>query len=92
VPLAAFSSDHASPEERFFNLICTAYGFDEKLFAAVVEKGYLPEARAKKCKFEYDDLKFAFRQVFVPHLDMGMVRTMLAVNWLSDQTPQATEK
>jgi len=82
VPLAAFSSDHGSPEERYFNLLCTAYGHDDKLFAAVVEKEYLPQSRAKKCKFEYEDLKFAFDQVFMPHLDMGMVRTVLATNFL----------
>jgi len=82
LPLAAFSSDHGTPEERYFSLLCTAYGFDDKLFAAVVEKEYLPQSRAKKCKFEYDDLKFAFHEVFSPHLDMGMVRTVLATNWL----------
>jgi hypothetical protein len=82
LPLAAFSSDHGTPEERYFSLLCTAYGYDDKLFAAVVEKEYLPQSRAKKCKFEYDDLKFAFHQVFSPHLDMGMVRTILAKNWL----------
>ena len=82
VPLAAFSSDHGSPEERYYNLLCTAYGYDDKLFAAVVEKEYLPQSRAKKCKFEYEDLKFAFDQVFLPHLDMGMVKTIVAKNWL----------
>jgi hypothetical protein len=82
VPLVAFSSDHGTPEERYFSLLCTAYGHDDKLFAAVVEKEYLPQSRAKKCKFEYEDLKFAFDQVFLPHLDMGMVRTIVAKNWL----------
>jgi len=87
VPLVAFSSDHGTPEERYYNLLCTAYGYDDKLFAAVVENEYLPPSRAKKCKFEYEDLKFAFQQVFDPHLDMGMVRTILATNWLIDGTP-----
>lgn len=91
LPLEIFSSDHGTPEERFFNLLCTAYGFDDRLFAAVVEKGYLPQSRAKKCKFEYEDLKFAFGQVFDAHLDMGMVRTMLAMNWLTDAPDQKTE-
>jgi hypothetical protein len=87
VPLAAFSSDHGSPEERYFSLLCTAYGYDDKLFAAVVENEYLPQSRAKKCKFEYQDLKFAFDEVFMPHLDMGMVKTVLATNILIDGTP-----
>jgi hypothetical protein len=87
VPLVAFSSDHGSPEERYFSLLCTAYGYDDKLFAAVVEKEYLPQSRAKKCKFEYDDLKFAFDEVFAPHVDMEMVKTVLATNVLIDGAP-----
>ena len=78
LPLAAFSSDHGTPEERYFNLLCMAYGYDPKLFAAVTDK--LPETRASKCKFEYDEIKFAFRQVFSPHVDYQMVRKILAQN------------
>src|SRR5262249_55673694 len=47
LPLVAFSSDHGAPEQRFFNLICIAYGYDAKIFSAVVDMGYLPDARAK---------------------------------------------
>src|SRR5215472_9210968 len=61
LPLAAFSSDHGAPEERFYNLVCIAYGYDAKMFAAVVEKDYLPEARAKVCKYEYSNLKYAVK-------------------------------
>ena len=42
VPLEAFSSMHGAPQQRFYNLLCIAYGADSKLFADVVEKGYLP--------------------------------------------------
>src|ERR1051325_5144973 len=55
LPIAAFSSDHGTPEQRFYNLICIAYGYDPKIFAVVVDKGYLPEARAKVCKYEYSN-------------------------------------
>jgi Putative metallopeptidase len=82
LPLAAFSSDHGSPEERYFNLICTAYGYDPKLFASEMDK--IPESRAKKCKFEYDDLKFAFHETFKSHLDYDMVKKVLATKWLID--------
>jgi hypothetical protein len=33
VPLLTFSSDHGAPEQRFYNLLCLAYGYDAKLFA-----------------------------------------------------------
>ena len=48
VKLEAFSSNHGSPEERFYNLLCIAYGANPTLFGYVVENGYLqrhaPEA------------------------------------------------
>ncbi len=84
LPLAAFSSDHGSPEERYFNLICTAYGYDPTLFAD--EMSRIPESRAKKCKFEYSDLKFAFDDVFKSHIDDEKVKTVLATKWFVDLT------
>jgi hypothetical protein len=81
LPLAVFSSDHGTPEERYFNLVCTAYGYDAKLFAAAMEK--LPPSRSRNCKFEYDDLKFAFREVFDPHLDLDVVKKVLATDWFT---------
>jgi hypothetical protein len=35
----------------------------------LVDKGYLPKARANTCKREYDQVAFAFRDLIVPHLD-----------------------
>ena len=81
LPLAAFSSDHGAPEERYFNLICTAYGYDARLFSGEMEK--IPPGRASNCKFEYQDLKFAFHTVFWPHLDHAKVKKVVATNWLT---------
>ena len=78
VPIAAFSSEHGSPEERFYNLVCIAYGYDPKIFAAVVEKDYLPEDRAKVCKFEYANLKFAVETMIMPHVDEAQCQRVLA--------------
>ena len=33
-----FADEHGTPAQRFFNLLCMAYGADPKLFADVVEK------------------------------------------------------
>jgi len=84
LPVAAFSSDHGAPEERYFNLICIAYGYDPKLFAVEMEK--LPESRAKKCKYEYEDIKFAMLTVFHSHVDQEALNQVLAINWL-DRVP-----
>jgi hypothetical protein len=88
LPLAAFSSDHGAPEERYFNLICIAYGYDERLFMGAMDK--IPASRARKCKFEYEDLKYAFHTVFWPHLDHDKVRQVLAMKWIIVGNPSAT--
>lgn len=89
LPLAVFSSDHGLPEERFYNLACIAYGYDPKVFAEFVEKEYLPQSRAKKCDFEYSDIKYAFQQVIGPHLDRQKVREMLDRKWMPEARSQA---
>jgi hypothetical protein len=69
VPVLAFSSDHGSPEQRFYNLVCIAYGYDPTTFAAVVDNGWLPEPRAKVCKYEYSNLAYAIKKLVGPHID-----------------------
>jgi hypothetical protein len=83
-PLAAFSEAHAAPAQRFYNLLCLAYGADATLFAGLVEKGYLPKDRAKGCKREYDQVAFAFRDLIVPHLDQQLAKQVLDKAWLPD--------
>src|SRR5262245_38056277 len=38
VPLAAFSDAHSAPAQRFYNLLCTAYGSDPTRYGDFVEK------------------------------------------------------
>ena len=91
-PLAAFSDVHAPPAQRFYNLICLAYGADPTLFADVVDKGYLPKERASSCKREYDQVAFAFRDLIVPHLDQQLARQVLDKEWLPDVRAPASQK
>jgi hypothetical protein len=81
-PVAAFSEAHAGPAQRYFNLLCLAYGADATLFADLVNKGYLPADRAKSCRREYDQVTFAFRTTIVPHLDQQLARQVLDQTWL----------
>ena len=84
LPLAAFASDHSSPEERFYNLACIAYGYDSKVFAGVVDKDYLSAARAKVCKFEYQNLSYAIHTLISPHIDAEKLRQVLDTKWFDD--------
>jgi hypothetical protein len=81
-PLAAFSDVHGAPAQRFFNLICLAYGANPTVFADVVDKGYLPKDRARGCRGEYDQVALAFRDLIEPHVDQKLKRQVLDQNWL----------
>ncbi len=87
LPLAAFSSTHSQPEERFYNMMCVAYGSDGKRFAGLVEKGLLPASRAGNCNYEFEVLQFAFQQGIAPHLDEAMAAKVLAMDWLAAAIP-----
>ena len=89
VPLGAFSSDHGAPEQRFYNLVCIAYGWDPQIFSMVIEKGYLPEHRGKVCKYEYSNLRFAFRKMITPHIDMAKAREVIDKSFLPEGNARA---
>ncbi len=66
--LKDFANEHSLPAQRFYNLMCIAYGSDRKTFGDFVEKGYLPAERADLCEEEYRQVKYAFDRLVMPHL------------------------
>jgi hypothetical protein len=78
--LSAFASDHGLPQERFYNLICLAFGADQAGFADLAN--YLPPTRAPTCLFEYRTLVRAFEKEITPHVDQEIARRVLDTNWL----------
>jgi hypothetical protein len=91
LPLATFSSDHGQPEQRFYNLICIAYGYDAKLFTGAVEKKYLPLPRAKVCNLEYGNLRYAVKTLIDPHIDPALAQKVIDTGFSpsSDPVPPA---
>jgi hypothetical protein len=65
----AFSNIHGLPAQRFFNLICLAYGAHTWFYADLVSKGLLPQERAESCKAEYRQVVRAMDKLIVPHID-----------------------
>lgn len=63
-----FANEHSLPAQRFYNLLCISYGADRETFGDLVEKGYLPAARAEQCAGEYRQVAYAFEQLIAPHL------------------------
>ena len=80
--LAAFASDHGLPQERFYNLLCLAFGANKAEFADA--GNYLPPTRSPKCSYEYQTLVRAFRKEISPHIDQEMARRVFDTNWLPD--------
>jgi hypothetical protein len=72
--LQQFANVHGLSAQRFYNLLCMAYGKDPKLFGFVVEKGYLPEARAETCEDEYKQVDYAFKELIYPYIDRAVVK------------------
>ena len=83
VPLTKYADEHGIPAQRFFNVLCIAYGADQKLFADVVEKGYLPKKRAEGCDLEYEQTAFAFKKLIGPYIDQNLAKKVLAT-WMRD--------
>jgi hypothetical protein len=80
--IAAFADNHGLPEERFYNLLCLAFGADPVQFADAGD--YLPSTRSQSCEFEYRTLANAFHMQISPHVDQQMARQVLDTNWLPD--------
>jgi len=84
-PLKDYSDVHGSPQQRFFNLICLAYGADPVLFADVVK--FLPEHRARGCRYEYGNVVWAFHELIVPNLDQALAKQVMDQTWLPAENP-----
>jgi hypothetical protein len=84
--MTQFADVHGTPAQRFYNVLCIAYGADAELFADMVEKGYLPKQRAEECKDEYRQVADAYEQLISPHIDPLSAREVFDQSWLPDPT------
>jgi len=88
--LAAFSSDHGQPQERFYNLLCLAFGANKVEFADA--ENFLPPTRAPRCSYEYRTLVRAFHKEISPHVDQEMAKRVLNTDWLSDPDTKSPQR
>src|SRR5262245_15769964 len=79
-----FAGAHSTPAQRYYNLLCLAYGADPQLFGDIVEKGHLPKERAEDCKEEYEQVAYAFQQLIDPHLDPVLAKKVMDKTRLPD--------
>jgi hypothetical protein len=82
--LKTFAGEHGVPAQRFYNLLCMAYGSDPKTFGNVVLRGRLPKERAEGCAEEYKMLQRGFSRLILPYVDKSLqrkARTRVRFDW-----------
>jgi hypothetical protein len=79
-----YADAHGTPAQRFFNVLCIAYGADTKLFGDIVSKGYLPKSRAEFCEEEYEQVQDAVDLLIIPHIDLDLADEVMDRDWLRD--------
>ena len=79
-----YANEHGTPAQRFFNVLCIAYGADTKQFADIVSEGYLPETRAEYCEEEYEQVQDAFDELVLPHIDLVLAEEIQGISWLRE--------
>jgi hypothetical protein len=63
-----FADEHSLDKQRYFNLVCWAYGSNPAESKHLVETWELPEARAEQCEAEYAQLDRSWSRLLGPHL------------------------
>lgn len=79
--LRHFSDVHGTPSQRYYNVLCIAYGADPVLFGDFVTSGKLPQDRAEGCEFEYQQVANAWAKLVAPNIDQDLKKEM-HTNWL----------
>jgi hypothetical protein len=67
--------------QRFYNVLCVAYGSDSSKFAFLVKNNDLPKYRADRCPQDFRKLRASFRQTILPHIDQDLLRYVQAQKW-----------
>jgi len=80
-----FSDEHGTPAQRFYNVLCLAYGADQKLFQDIVDNGFLPKDRAEGCDGEYKQVAYAIERLIRPFFDRKLEKR-LHKSWLPPVT------
>ena len=80
--LKDFADEHGLPAQRYFNLLCMAYGADPKTFGNAVKIGQLPAERAEGCADEYKQVQYAFERLIQPYVSRRLARKVRQKRWL----------
>jgi len=63
-----FADEHSLNRQRYFNLVCWAYGSDPENSQELIDTWELPEARAEGCEAEYAQLDRSWSRLLRDHV------------------------
>ena len=64
-----FADVHGLDRQRFYNVLCLAWGSDPKRYAFAKDLGKLPEERAEGCADEYHQVRYAVQTLIKKNVD-----------------------
>jgi len=73
----SYAGPHGMAAQRYYNLLCMAYGSDPATFGDAVLRGGLPSWRAEGCAEEFAMLKRAFQKLIMPYVDEALLDKVL---------------
>lgn len=80
----SFADEHGTADQRFYNVLCIAYGSDPGAFAGFADPSVLPPERAEGCKKEYAQIRDAFYKTIFPAIDPAKMALVQSVKWLPE--------
>jgi hypothetical protein len=86
----ALANVHGLAGQRFYNLLCIAYGAEPRLFADVVEKKHLPASRAETCADEYGQVAYAVKTLMDRYVDESTRERVFAKDWVGGKFRRKT--
>jgi len=73
-----FADVHGLDRQRFYNVLCLAWGSDPKRYAFAKELGKLPDERAEGCADEYKQVRYAVQTLIRKNVDQKQVAEIRA--------------
>jgi hypothetical protein len=78
----AYHDVHSTPQQRFYNYLCIAYGGNPQAFQPFINLGWLPKWRVPLCANEYQQVQNAFAKTILPHLDEEIMKKIQNTTWI----------
>jgi hypothetical protein len=77
-----FSYVRSSDAHSFYNYLCMAYGSDPNAFAFLTRNLDIPGNRKDWCSYDFSQVRYAFDQTILPHVNQDQLKKIQAMQWL----------